>query len=39
MFGIVVITNAYLPDNLMSRQLYCLHFSYELGSHCMDRGD
>ena len=40
MFGRVVVANAYSSDNYMSRQLlYCMEFSYELGSHCMDRGD
>ena len=39
MFGRVVVANAYSSDNYMSGQLYCMEFSYELGSHCMDRGD
>ena len=42
-FGIVVVVNAYSSDNLMSRQLYCMKLSYEIGSHqmykCMGRSD
>ena len=39
MFDRVVVANAYSSDKFMSGQLYCRKFSYEIGSHCMDRGD
>ena len=38
MFGKVIVANAYSCDNFMSRQLYSMKFSYEIGSHCMGRG-
>ena len=37
-FGRVAVANACSSDNFMSRQLYCMKFSYEVGSHCMGRG-
>ena len=39
MFGRVVVANAYSSDKFMSGQLYCMKFSYEIGSHCMGRCD
>ena len=39
MFGRVIVANAYSCDNSMNRQLYFMKFSYEIGSHCMGRGD
>ena len=38
-FGGVVARNAYSSDNFMSRQLYKMKLSYEIGSHCMGRCD
>ena len=38
MFGGVVLANAYSSDNFMGRQLYCMKFSYEVGSNCKDIG-
>ena len=38
-FGRVMVKNAYSSDNFMSRQLYCVKVSYEIGSHCMGRCD
>ena len=39
LFGQVIVTNAYLSHNFMSRQVSCLMFSYEIGSHRIGRGD
>ena len=39
MFGRVIVADAYSCDNSISRQLYYMKFSYEIGSHCMGRGD
>ena len=33
LFGRVIVTNAYLSHNFMSRQLSCLKLSYEIGWH------
>ena len=38
-FGRVVVVYAYSSDNFMSRLLYCMNFSHEIGSHCMGRED
>ena len=32
-FGRVVVANVYSSDNFVSRQLYCMEFSYEIGPH------
>ena len=39
MFGRVVVANACSSDIFMSKHLYYMRFSYEIGSHCMGRGD
>ena len=39
LYGRVIVTNAYLSHNFMSRQLSCLKFSYKIGSHRIGRGD
>ena len=30
-----MVRNAYSSDSFMSRQLYCMKFSYEIGSRCI----
>ena len=35
----MVLAIAYSSDNFMSRQLYCIKLSYEIGSHRSGRGD
>ena len=39
MLGRAIVANAYSSDSFMSRQLYSMKFSYEIGWHCMGRGD
>ena len=38
MFGRVVVANAHLPDNFMSRQVYCTEFSYKIGNRLASYG-
>ncbi|CAN0339114.1 unnamed protein product [Ascophyllum nodosum] len=38
-FGRVAVANASSSDKFMSGQLYCMKFSYEIGSPCMGRYD
>ena len=38
MFGRVLVADVYSSNNFMSRQLYGMKLSYEIGSYCLGRG-